>query len=205
MELIGWIIRVSTRLNRFSFFLCWIWRTTKDFSAFTLNPKQQKITFVNVVLNILLILTYCLLVVFAPCFIYSLKFVISHVCQTVKVTELTTVPFGKTNHTCCATYFFCSTSWKKIYFTDFFIRRCLSGNCRSMWRADSLSLSFFFWLQNIIMYTALPWFSFSLFYILLFSVHIINVNAAKSGTVSWHVLIGFLSQAVGLFTINECE
>ena len=49
----------------------------------------------------------------------------------------------------------------------------------------SLSLFFFFfWLQNIIMYTALPWFSFSLFYILLFSVHIINVNAAKSGTVS---------------------
>ena len=55
------------------------------------------------------------------------------------------------------------------------------------------------------MYTALPWFSFSLFYILLFSVHIINVNAAKSGTVSRHVLICFLSQAVGLFTINECE
>ena len=54
-------------------------------------------------------------------------------------------------------------------------------------------------------YTELPWFSFSLFYILLFSVHIINVKAAKSGTVSRHVLIGFLSQAVGLFTINECE
>ena len=53
--------------------------------------------------------------------------------------------------------------------------------------------------------TELPWFSFSLFYILLFSVHIINVNAAKSGTVSRHVLICFLSQAVGLFTINECE
>ena len=32
-------------------------------------------------------------------------------------------------------------------------------------------------------YTALPWFLFSLFYILLFSVHIVNVNAAKSGTV----------------------
>ena len=77
---------------------------------------------------------------------------------------------------------------------------------RKLVRADSLSLSlFFFWLQNIIMYTALPWFSFSLFYILLFSVHIINVNAAKSGTVSRHVLICFLSQAVGLFTINECE
>ena len=58
---------------------------------------------------------------------------------------------------------------------------------RKLVGADSLSLSlffFFFWLQNIIMYTALPWFSFSLFYILLFSVHIINFNAAKSGTVS---------------------
>ena len=30
--------------------------------------------------------------------------------------------------------------------------------------------------------TALPWFSFSSFYILLFSVHIVNVNTAKSGT-----------------------
>ena len=29
-------------------------------------------------------------------------------------------------------------------------------------------------------YTALPLFPFSLFYILLFSVHIVNVNAAKS-------------------------
>ena len=55
---------------------------------------------------------------------------------------------------------------------------------RKLVKADSLSLFFFFWLQNITMYTALPWFSFSLFYILLFSVHIINVNAAKSGTVS---------------------
>ena len=32
-------------------------------------------------------------------------------------------------------------------------------------------------------YTALSGFSFSLFYILLFSVHIVNVNAVKSGTV----------------------
>ena len=32
-------------------------------------------------------------------------------------------------------------------------------------------------------YTTLPWFSFSLFYILLFSVHIVNVNAAESSTV----------------------
>ena len=31
-------------------------------------------------------------------------------------------------------------------------------------------------------YTALPWLSFSSFYILLFSVHIVNVNTAKSGT-----------------------
>ena len=32
-------------------------------------------------------------------------------------------------------------------------------------------------------YIELPWFSFSLFHILLFSVHIVNVNAAKSSTV----------------------
>ena len=32
-------------------------------------------------------------------------------------------------------------------------------------------------------YTELPWFSFSLFYILLFSVHIVNVNTANNGTV----------------------
>ena len=32
-------------------------------------------------------------------------------------------------------------------------------------------------------YTALPRFSFSLFYSLLFSVHIVNVNTAKSCTV----------------------
>ena len=41
----------------------------------------------------------------------------------------------------------------------------------------------FFLLQNITMYTALAWFSFSLFYILLFSVHIVDVNAAKNGSV----------------------
>ena len=35
-------------------------------------------------------------------------------------------------------------------------------------------------------YTELPWFSFSLFYILLFSVHIVNVNAAKSSTVFYN-------------------
>ena len=32
-------------------------------------------------------------------------------------------------------------------------------------------------------YTTLSWFSFSLFYILLFSVHIVNVDAAKSSAV----------------------
>ena len=31
-------------------------------------------------------------------------------------------------------------------------------------------------------YKAHPWFSFSLFYILSFSVHIVNFNTAKSGT-----------------------
>ena len=48
------------------------------------------------------------------------------------------------------------------------------------WR---LTLSAFVLLQNIITHAAPPWFSFSLFYILLFSVHIVNVNAAKSSTV----------------------
>ena len=32
-------------------------------------------------------------------------------------------------------------------------------------------------------FTSLPWFSFCLFYILLFCVHIVNVNAAKNGRV----------------------
>ena len=58
---------------------------------------------------------------------------------------------------------------------------------RKLVKADSVCI-FFFWLcffllQNITMYTALAWFSFSLFYILLFSVHIVDVNAAKSGSV----------------------
>ena len=45
-------------------------------------------------------------------------------------------------------------------------------------KADSVCI--FFGTKNH--YTALPWFSFSSFYILLFSVHIVNVNTAKSGT-----------------------
>ena len=68
----------------------------------------------------------------------------------------------------------------------------------------SLSLFFFLVTKHHYVHSASLVFVFFV-YILLFSVHIINVNAAKSGTVSWHVLIGFLSQAVGLFTINECE
>ena len=59
---------------------------------------------------------------------------------------------------------------------------------RKLVKADSVCIFFwlcfwFFLLQNITMYTALAWFSFSLFYILLFSVHIVDVNAAKSGSV----------------------
>ena len=49
-------------------------------------------------------------------------------------------------------------------------------------KADSFGI-FFFFLDAKHLYAALPWFSFSLFYILVFSVHIDNVNAAKSGTV----------------------
>ena len=61
---------------------------------------------------------------------------------------------------------------------------------RKLVKADSVCIFFFFGfvfgfflLQNITMYTALAWFSFSLFYILLFSVHIVDVNAAKNGSV----------------------
>ena len=38
-------------------------------------------------------------------------------------------------------------------------------------------------------YTALSWFSFSSLEILLFSVHIINVSVAKSGTVLYCIYI----------------
>ena len=38
-------------------------------------------------------------------------------------------------------------------------------------------------------YTTLPWFSFSLFYTLLFSVHIVNVNAAKSSAVLDNLIV----------------
>ena len=52
---------------------------------------------------------------------------------------------------------------------------------RKLVKADSFAI--FLFLDAKHLYTALPWFSFSLFYILLFSVHIDNANAAKSGTV----------------------
>ena len=57
---------------------------------------------------------------------------------------------------------------------------------RKLVKADSVCIFFlalFFFVTNITMYTALAWFSFSLFYILLFSVHIVDVNTAKSGSV----------------------
>ena len=40
-------------------------------------------------------------------------------------------------------------------------------------------------------YTPLPWFSFSLFNILLCSVHIVNVDAAKSRTVLDYIYVIF--------------
>ena len=49
-------------------------------------------------------------------------------------------------------------------------------------KADSFGI-FFLFLDAKHLFTALHWFSFSLFYILVFSVHIDNVNAAKGGTV----------------------
>ena len=46
-------------------------------------------------------------------------------------------------------------------------------------KADSVCICF---VKKKHRYTALHWFSFSLFYILSFSVHIVNFNTAKSGT-----------------------
>ena len=155
--------------------------------------------------------------------VYSLKFGLS--LTFVTITELITVPFGETNHTSCALYFFYSTSWKKLLLYRFFyykvsvwklpnnVREKVNIFCREVdvvkikiWRmlqwnscgqkldvlfsiqglrklvkADSFAI--FLFLDAKHLYTALPWFSFSLFYILLFSVHIDNANAAKSGTV----------------------
>ena len=50
--------------------------------------------------------------------VYSLKFGLS--LTFVTITELITVPFGETNHTSCALYFFYSTSWKKLLLYRFF-------------------------------------------------------------------------------------
>ena len=95
--------------------------------------SKKYIAFAHVELNILLILTYCLLVVFAPCL--KSKFI-----TFVTVTELITVPFGEISHTTCVLYFFDSRSWKKnCYLTDFFITRFQHGNCQLMWR-DSIPI-----------------------------------------------------------------
>ena len=67
----------------------------------------------------------------------------------------------------CLTPRFWGNWWKLTQFAFFFFWFCF----------------WFFLLQNITMYTALAWFSFSLFYTLLFSVHIVDVNAAKNGSV----------------------
>ena len=90
---IGWIMHVSMQLNWFQVFLCWIWRTIKDLSAFTLKHDAA---------------------------------------------------------------------------------------------------------QNSIR------FSFSLFYILLFSVHLVNINAAKSGTVFYNLSMNKLVQVVIWETLRAC-
>ena len=91
---------------------------------------QQKIAFVNVVFNILL-LTYCLLVVFAPCLQPKVS-VISHVYDSyragncsflVKPIIQIELSISSAQH-----------SERNCYFTDFFITRCRCGNCQSMWR-----------------------------------------------------------------------
>ena len=50
---------------------------------------------------------------------------------------------------------------------------------RKLVKADSVCICFVTKRH----YTVLPRFLFSLFYILLFSIHIVNVNVAKKGTV----------------------
>ena len=84
---------------------------------------QKKIAFV--VLKIL-ILTCGLCTCLQP-----KVWVFSHICDS---TELITVPFGETNHTSCALYFFYSTSWKKLLLTWFFNYKVSVWNCQSMWR-----------------------------------------------------------------------
>ena len=52
-------------------------------------------------------------------------------------------------------------------------------------------------------YTELPWFSFSLFYILLFSVHIVNVNAAQSSTVFYNFSVNIYIYIC--FTVHSAD
>ena len=56
---------------------------------------------------------------------------------------------------------------------------------RKLVKADSVCICF----VTKHHYTTLPWFPFSLFYTLLFSVHIVNVNAAKSSTVLDNLIV----------------
>ena len=146
-------------------------------------------------------LTYCLLLVFAPSWLLFLL---------VKPIKQVVFSISSIQHP------------KKIAtLPTFFITRCQCGDCQSMWKEKEnifcqevdvvknkkledvtpeqlqaearcivqhpalvetgegwLRLHFFGTKNH---YTELPWFSFSSFYILLFSVHIVNVNTAKSG------------------------
>ena len=96
------------------------------------------------------------------------------------VTALITVHFGEINHTTCVLYFFLIQHRdKNLYCTDSFITRCQCGNYRqSMQREES---------QEIVAVKNKSLKSVTeeqlQAEILVFSVHTVNVNAAKAGKV----------------------
>ena len=95
------------------------------------------------------------------------------------VTALITVHFGEINHITCILYFFFQHRDKSLYCTDSFITRCQCGNYRqSMQREESKEIVA---VKN----KSLKAFTEEQLQaeILLFSVHTVNVNAAKSGKV----------------------
>ena len=125
--------------------------------------------------------------------------------------ELITVPFGESNHTSCALYFFYSKSWKKLLLYWFFLlqgvsmetadqcggRKKTSFAKKWMWSKIKI-LRMLQWTVagrsqmycpasrvwgNWWRLTPSAFVLFSLFQILLFSVLIVNINAAKSCTV----------------------
>ena len=105
------------------------------------------------------------------------------------VIKLIIVPFGETNHKTCAFYFLYSTFRKKLLRYRFFLIQGVSVEevkCivqHSVFEeTDEGWLRLYFFCYKTLLHST-SWFSFSLFDIMLFSVHIINVNGGKGGTV----------------------